>query len=105
MFVQQGATLLPSYLAVTRADFHAAVEPVDFTSSVDAAAATQTIDAWVAAHTDGAVPELFPAGSLTNLTRLVVANAIAFKGTWAERFDPSATVQGGAFTLASGGAA
>jgi len=89
LFGQQGFAFLPSYLDTTNTGFHAPLEPVDFASNPDGA--RTTINSWVATQTDGKIPELFPANSIDAATRLVVANAIVFKGDWARQFDPQDT--------------
>ena len=47
------------------------------------------------------IPELFPAGSIDDSTRLVLANAILFKGDWDQQFDVSRTAPG-TFHIAGG---
>ncbi len=42
--------------------------------------ARKTINAWVEANTAKKIKDLFPPNSLNDMTRMVLANAIYFKG-------------------------
>ncbi len=53
--------------------------------------ARQRINHWVAQQTHERIRELFPEKTIDALTCLVLANAIYFKGSWAEPFDPQQT--------------
>jgi serpin B len=79
----------PSFVKMANDAYGAAVEPVDFVR--DAEGARTTIDKWVSARTQDKIPELLPPGSLDGSTRLVITNAIYFKGSWQSRFEKSAT--------------
>lgn len=59
------------------------------------------INQWVSERTAQKIQELIPSGAITPLTRLVIANAIYFKGLWAKPFDPKAT-RPAEFTLGGG---
>jgi len=50
------------------------------------------INRWVEKKTRDKIQNLFPEGSITPLTRLVLANAIYFKGDWLHAFDKSKTI-------------
>ncbi len=54
-------------------------------------AARNTINTWVEKTTNGKIKDLIPQGALTSLTRLVLTNAVYFKGTWEEVFRKDAT--------------
>mgnify|MGYP000201799092 CR=1 FL=1 len=99
LWVQSGYTLLPEFLAVGRAGYRAGLESLDFVA--DTEGARQTINNWVAARTEQKIQELIGPGILSQTTRLVLTNAIYFKGAWAARFDPQAT-HDAPFTLADG---
>lgn len=87
------------YLALTESAYGAPLASVDFLGAPDAARGE--INAWVGEHTQGHVQGLLPEGSVTDQTRLVLTDAVWFKGSWTEPFDPKAT-QDAPFTLASG---
>ncbi|MBN1872314.1 MAG: serpin family protein [Candidatus Omnitrophica bacterium] len=53
-----------------------------------------TINAWVEEITREKIKDLIPKGLLTPLTRLVLTNAIYFKGDWASQFDKNLTKEG-----------
>ncbi len=53
----------------------------------------QTINAFVEKQTNGKIKDLIPEGFLTPDIRLVITNAIYFKGTWIWQFDKSKTYQ------------
>ncbi|MFB6104204.1 MAG: serpin family protein [Halobacteriaceae archaeon] len=53
--------------------------------------ARRQINAWVADQTRQEIPELFPPDSLAARTRLVLANAVYFQASWADRFTADAT--------------
>lgn len=76
-----------------------AVQEGDFVSAHEAERAR--INGWVEEQTEGRIKDLFSAGSLNSMTRMVLANAIYFKGAWMNPFPESATSEE-TFTLSSG---
>ncbi len=74
-------------------------QPVDFRTAPEAA--RLRINGWVADETRQRIRDLLPPGSVDRLTRLVLANAIYFRGEWEEVFSVAAT-QAQTFHLASG---
>ena len=86
---QQGYEFLPEFLAITRESYGAELAQVDFAGQTEAA--RQQINTWVLKQTEGKIKDLLPPGVLTNLTRLVLTNAIYFKGNWSKPFPRSAT--------------
>ncbi|KAG5852104.1 hypothetical protein ANANG_G00058910 [Anguilla anguilla] len=53
--------------------------------------ALAVINAWVADYTEGMIPDFLSSGALTEDTRLVLLNAIHFRGLWKVPFDPRMT--------------
>lgn len=86
---QAGYPFLPEYLQLTKHDYGAELGQVDFVSRTEAA--RQTINTWVEQQTDEKIKDLIPQGALDEMTRLVLTNAIYFKGDWASPFDKKAT--------------
>ncbi|CAH0722510.1 unnamed protein product, partial [Brenthis ino] len=68
--------------------FDAALEKIDFGNSVNAA---KLINDWVEGKTNGKIKDLISKDSLDDDTRLVLLNAIYFKGTWKKKFQPEHT--------------
>jgi serine protease inhibitor len=68
-----------------------AVVPVDFIHNFEAV--RQQINTWVEQQTKERIKDLLAKGSLDPMTRLVLVNAIYFKGDWAVPFDEKATKQ------------
>lgn len=90
LWTQESYPFLPSFLGIASNQFQASINQADF--ETQAAAVTQTINNWVAQETQNKIQNILPAGSIDALTRLVLANAIYFKGTWATTFEPSNTL-------------
>lgn len=97
-FAQPTLPLVESYLETVSSHFGAPLAELDFGETERARG---VINDWVAGETDGRIDELFPEGTISANTRLVVANAISLDAAWRYVFDPSAT-QNEAFTLADG---
>src|ERR1044072_2538492 len=49
------------------------------------------VNLWAKTKTKGFIKELVPSSSVDNLTRLILVNALYFKGEWKEKFDASKT--------------
>ena len=62
---------------------------MDFTTAADEA--RQIINRWVEKQTQDKIRELIPPRGVTELTRLILANAIYFRGKWIDPFKESAT--------------
>ncbi len=90
LWAQQGHPFLKDFLGTARDRYQANVNQADFLSRADAARGE--INRWVAQKTRDRIQDLLPAGSVDSLTRLVLANAVYFKGTWAKQFDKAQTV-------------
>jgi serpin B len=99
LFGQTGFPFEPSFLAITKRDYLAELQPLDFQDAPDASRAD--VNAWVAKQTANKIPELFGADAITSQTRLALANAILFKGTWQTQFKTSDTTAAD-FHLAGG---
>jgi serpin B len=56
---------------------------------------------WVDKVTSGLIKEILPAGSVNSDTKLVLGNALYFKGAWTERFDASRTTDEKFYLLGS----
>ena len=87
---QTGYGFRPEFLALTRTHYGAGLTEVDYVK--DTEGARRTINGWVGDQTKGKIPELLPPGILNPATRLVLTNAIYFKGSWLNEFDPKLTV-------------
>jgi serpin B len=86
---QRGDRFLDDFLAVTRRDYGAELGLVDFKANAEAA--RDEINAWVLKQTEEKIRDLIPAGVLGPNTRLVLANAIYFRGDWAKQFAKEST--------------
>ncbi len=82
-------TFLPEYLRLAKEVYGAPLEQVSFRQQPEAA--RQTINAWVQQQTRDKIRDLFPSGSINADTRLVIANAVYFLGTWESMFDERQT--------------
>ena len=86
---QDGVEWDPAFVTLLADRFSAGFQEAAF--SEDPEAARARINAWVSGHTGDRIPGLLPPGTLSPLTRLVLANAVYFKGRWADQFDPART--------------
>lgn len=100
LWCQIGAPLEAKFRDVVTGHYGGEVSALDFRRSAEAARGT--INRWVEAHTRGKIRELLPRNALDPDSRLVLVNAIRFKGRWKVEFWPEMT-RSEAFHLEGGG--
>ena len=88
MYVQHSYKILDSYLDLMKSQYLSELKSVDF---ADAAGTSKLINDDVELLTKGKIKDLIDPSALSALTRLVLVNAIYFKGSWKEKFDKEAT--------------
>jgi serine protease inhibitor len=88
-----------AYLSAINRHYGPSAFPVEFRK--DHEGARKQINAWVEKQTRDRIKDLIPPKALDRGTRLVVANAIWFKGEWTDSF-PAAKTKERPFTLADG---
>jgi serpin B len=81
---QQGFGFRREFVDYVGAQYGAGFREVDFRSQPEGA--RQEVNGWVEENTKKRIRNLFPEGSITEATRLVLANAIYFKGKWETEF-------------------
>ncbi|HKF46385.1 MAG TPA: serpin family protein [Terracidiphilus sp.] len=86
---QRDENFLRSYLDLVKTGYGAGLRLVDFRSSPEEV--RTTINRWIEKQTNDKIKDMLPSGSITPATRLVLTNAIYFKGTWMYQFEKSAT--------------
>ncbi|MDD3933764.1 serpin family protein [Methanoculleus sp. UBA303] len=89
LWAEETYPFLPDYIETARRWYSANATNLDFKSSPEASRAT--INRWVEGQTEDKIRDLLPPGSIDSLTRLVITNAIYFKGTWVDQFDANET--------------
>jgi serine protease inhibitor len=85
---QKGYPFLQPFLTLVRDRYRAGLSELDFRNSEEA---RKIINTWVEKKTRDKIKDLLPEGSINGLTRLVLTNAIYFKGDWATPFQKKAT--------------
>ena len=88
VFAMKDSSVLTQFEDVLQKSFHASMQMVDFGDSNGAA---RMINSWVENMTKDKIKHLIKEDMLSDLTRLVLVNAIYFKGDWAAKFDPKLT--------------
>ncbi|KAE8597735.1 hypothetical protein XENTR_v10016582 [Xenopus tropicalis] len=72
------------FLSSVKKQYSADLGTVDFISAAEDA--RKEINTWVSEQTKGKIPEVLSAGAVNSFTKLVLVNAIYFKGDWAKKF-------------------
>ena len=80
LWAQQDSNFEESYLKLVQSDYGAGFHRVNFKISPDTV--RTTINAWVEKQTNDKIKDLLGPGVLNASTRLVLTNAIYFKGDW-----------------------
>ncbi|KAK4825721.1 hypothetical protein QYF61_002139 [Mycteria americana] len=89
LFGEKSYSFLPDFLTNTQKLHGADLATVDFLQACDEA--RKEINQWVEEKTEGKIPNLLSEGSVDSMTRLILVNAIYFKGNWAEKFKEANT--------------
>ncbi|XVF71313.1 hypothetical protein PTKIN_Ptkin12aG0027200 [Pterospermum kingtungense] len=92
VWVGEGLKWKPAFQEVVKGVFNATAKEVDFANKAEEVVAE--INAWAETATRGLIKDLLSAEALKSIdedTALILANALYFKGTWAQRFDTSKT--------------
>ena len=89
LWLEEEYVFLDEYLSLVGANYSAAFETVDFKNSSEEA--RLQINGWVEDKTNDKIKDLLEPYMVDSLTRLVLTNAIYFKGDWLEGFKKSNT--------------
>ncbi len=99
LWLEQTYPFRPQLLAILNETYGAAARQVDFI--FNSGPTRLQINNWVEEQTKNKIKDLLAPGTIDADTRLVLANAIYFKGNWTDEFDESET-QPEDFTLLDG---
>ena len=89
LWAQKDYIFLGEFLDLTKKYYGAVLTLLDFKNACEAA--RKKINAWVEEKTKNKIKDLIKPGVLDSLTRLVLTNAIYFKGNWESQFKKSKT--------------
>lgn len=87
IWYKQGFDVLPAFISADSNYYKAEVHALDFASPT----APQLINNWVSSHTNGKIPTIVNSIPADQVMYLI--NALYFKSTWLESFDPNNTKQ------------
>ncbi|XP_055262529.1 serpin B6-like [Moschus berezovskii] len=91
LFGEKTYDFRPFFKDACRVFYQAEMEELDFVGASEEA--RKHINTWVAEKTEGKIRDLLSANSCDPVTRLVLVNAIYFKGNWAKQFLKGHTVE------------
>lgn len=89
LWVQQDFVFLGDYINRVEKYYGGKAANVDFVKETEKS--RQTINSFIEEQTNNRIKDLIPTGFLNIMTRLVLTNAIYFKGTWQWEFDTTDT--------------
>ncbi|NWT91068.1 SPB6 protein, partial [Lanius ludovicianus] len=80
-----------SFIEASEKSYHAGLEQTDFMHAWEDS--RKQINGWVEERTEGKIRNLLAQGIVNSLTRLVLVNAIYFKGSWEKQFNKERTTE------------
>jgi serpin B len=89
LWTQVGLATVPAFQSTVKTLYGGALTPLDFRKAPEAS--RRTINAWVEQQTRDRIKDLVPEGAINPDTRVVLTNAIYFKGAWRYAFPEKAT--------------
>lgn len=92
LWAEQTYQFLPEYLNTVERYYGGKTTNLDFITKTEES--RKIINDWVEEKTNNKIKDLIPQGAINQLTRLVLTNAIYFKGTWVKQFDKKYTREG-----------
>jgi len=87
-WAHQDYQFLKEYLGLLENFYMAEANELDFSKNVEAA---ETINSWIEEKTNDKIKDMIQPDMLSDLTKLVLTNAIYFKGLWDSPFNPDKT--------------
>ena len=98
VYVQKDSKLLDKFEKDSNQIKKGIIQETDFSNAKEAA---EKINGDVEKATNGKIKDLFSADSFDSSTRLVLVNALYFKGTWKRQFDKQQTKKGDFYVTSS----
>ncbi|XP_056099249.1 leukocyte elastase inhibitor-like isoform X1 [Rhinichthys klamathensis goyatoka] len=92
LYGEQSYQFVEKFLNDAKSYYEAGLEKVDFMNKSEAARVN--INKWVETKTQEKIKDLMPQGVIDEMTKLVLVNAIYFKGNWEKKFPKEATSDG-----------
>jgi len=92
LWAQRGLNFVPEFLDLAGKSYGAGLREVDFAGNPEAARGT--INRWVEEQTRDRIKDLLQPKDIDGQTRLVLSNAIYFRGEWKHKFNKERTYQG-----------
>lgn len=90
LWIDKSFAISPKYQATISENYTpASVNAADFRNNTEPE--RKRINQWVQDQTQGKIRDLLPSGAINSLTRLVIANAVYFKGSWQTPFKEELT--------------
>jgi len=89
LWVQENFPFLEEYFSTVEDYYGGKATNMDFVNKAEES--RQTINFWVEEKTRDKIKDLIPSGLIDSMTRLVLTNAIYFKGKWLLEFDEANT--------------
>jgi serpin B len=89
LWAQKQYTFVPEYLDLIRTNYRAEPARLDFAHQAELA--RQAINHWVDERTEHGIVNLIPSDEGLKDARLVLTNAVYFKGNWSKRFEKTLT--------------
>jgi serpin B len=89
LWAEKEFAFLPAFTRLTSEDYAAGFRTLDFKNAPDPS--RSVINHWVEQRTNDKIKDLLPPGSVKPDTRLILTNAIYFKGDWQTQFDKAST--------------
>ncbi|MCD6523050.1 MAG: serpin family protein [Candidatus Diapherotrites archaeon] len=89
LWVQKGFPLVEEYVERVEKYYGGKAANVDFVNKPKES--VSTINQFIEEQTNGKIKKLINENMITSLTRVIVTNAVYFKGKWKWQFDPSKT--------------
>ncbi|MCX7795395.1 MAG: serpin family protein [bacterium] len=88
---QKDYKFLKEFIDLTNKYYEAGFKEVDYINTKAREEARQMINKWVEDKTNGKIKDIIKTDDIDELTRLILTNAIYFKGKWESQFDPKNT--------------